>query len=300
MDKKEILNRIKTVNKEKFSNLSANEVISVSKMLEYVTTPFDKEGQAKICEEKGRDNPDYKYAGMLAEEIIAMWDAKTNTSKMYGSLLDDYTEQFFAGDADDMEIWKMDHNFDSDVRLRENCKGFEQFVSDIKAYGFEYVGREITLYGEVENKTGDMPFDAEVSEKENGIVKGRLDCLFMNPATGKLLIVDWKTTDEIKTSGFGKMMKGPAYNFQDCDLSKYIIQVQTYKNDLIKTYKIGSPDSINVVICNLRKEPDPQTGRNYILYKENNAFNSSTLDEIVLFAIKKRKLLSKKNNKAIV
>ena len=46
-----------------------------------------------------------------------------------------------------MEIWKLDNNFDYDERLKGNCIGFEEFVSDLSQFGYEYVGREITVYG---------------------------------------------------------------------------------------------------------------------------------------------------------
>ena len=43
----EILTKIETVNKERFSDLNGRNIISVTKLQDYVTTPFDKEKQAK-------------------------------------------------------------------------------------------------------------------------------------------------------------------------------------------------------------------------------------------------------------
>ena len=62
----EILTKIETVNKERFSDLNGRNIISVTKLQDYVTTPFDKEKQAKSCEEKGQKDPNYKYAGKTA------------------------------------------------------------------------------------------------------------------------------------------------------------------------------------------------------------------------------------------
>ena len=291
-----IIEKIQEINNREFKELNGRSIISLSKVVEFVSEKFDKEKAAKACEEKGKKDPNYKYAGMSAEEIIASWEEKADESKMYGSLLDEYTEQYFCGNSYEMELWKLDHNWDSDARLKNNCKGFEQFYKDISAYGFEYVGREITVYGEcVPEQPNDMPFDSEVNaDVVPDVVVGRIDCLFRNKNNGKYLIVDWKTTDDIKTSSFGhKKMKGPAYQYDDCDVSKYIIQVQTYKNDLVKTYKIAKSEDIAVCICNLCKNPDMYTGKYYRLYKENVAFNSTTLDKIVNFAVKKRTLMSK-------
>ena len=291
-----VIDKIQEINERDFSNLNGRSIISLSKVVEFVSEKFDKEKTAKACEEKGKKDPNYKYAGMTAEEIIASWEEKADESKMYGSLLDEYTEQFFSGNSGAVEIWKLDHNWEYDSRLRNTCMGFEEFYKDISVYGFEYVGREITVYGEcVPEQPDDMPFDSEVyGEVIPDVVVGRIDCLFRNKNNGKFLIVDWKTTDEIKTSSYGhKKLKGPAYQYDDCDISKYIIQVQTYKNDLVKTYKLANPDEIAVCICNLRRTPDTYTGKRYQLYKENVAFNSATLDKIVNFAIKKRSLMSK-------
>ena len=83
----EILTKIETVNKERFSDLNGRNIISVTKLQDYVTTPFDKEKQAKLCEEKGKKDPNYKYAGKTAAEIIKMWEDKAAESIMYGNLL---------------------------------------------------------------------------------------------------------------------------------------------------------------------------------------------------------------------
>lgn len=293
----EIQEKIEKINKERFSNIQNYNIISVSKLFDFISEPFDKEASAKSCELKGKNDPKYKYAGMTAEEIIAQWDATASESIMYGSLLDEYTEQILSKTPDELELWKLNNNYDTDLRLKNNCIGFDQFYADICALGFEYAGREITVYGEcgASSQQGDMPFDIEISDdSQKNIVVGRIDCLFYNKNKNSYLIVDWKTTDNIKTSAFrSKRLKGPAMKYEDCDISKYIIQVQTYKNDLIKTYKLATADKIKVLICNLRKEPETTTGKNYKLYVENVPFDSATLDEIVNFSIKKRKLLKK-------
>ena len=276
MEKKDIISTIEQINKERFEELNGRPIISVSKVQEYISTPFDKEGQAKVCAQKGLENPDYKYAGMTAEEIINLWESKAAESRRYGSLADEYTEQRFEKTPEEMEIWKLDNNFDYDERLKGNCTGFDEFVADLAQYGYEYVGREITVYGETD---------------KGNIVVGRIDCLFYHPGAEKFFVVDWKTTDEIKTEAFrDKRMKGPAFELQDCDLSKYAVQVQTYVRDLIKTYKLTDERHITCCIVNLRKEGDGPGGKHYIIYRPKNAFSCKLIDDIVDFSINKRKL----------
>lgn len=277
MTAEEIKSHILNVNKTEFSNVDS--IISVTKMIDFLASKFDAEKQAKVCAEKGASDPKYKYAGMSAEQILESWSAKASESMHYGRLLDAYAGITFKDTDEILEVWKLDNNFDYDERLKNNCIGFEQFVSDIKAKGFEYAGRELTVY---------------LKTPEGNVVTGRLDCLFYNEALNSYLIVDWKTTDEIKISGFGnKKFYGPGFDIDDCDMSKYTAQLHVYKESLAKTYNLADTDRIRVCVCNLRKSEEPSTGRNYLLYKENYQYSSKRIYDFVDFAIKKREAIKK-------
>ena len=280
--KEDILSTINRINEEKFKEMNGRPIISLSKMEEFICEKFDAEKMSKICAQKGEENPDYKYAGMTAEEILNSWTTKADESKRYGSLLDNYTMLKFEGNEDELEIWKLDNNYDYDERLKNNCEGFEEFWKDLQAYGYEYVGREIPLYRETE---------------QGNVITGRMDCLFRHCTTGNLFVIDWKTTEEIKTSSYGKKMKGPAFLYDDCDHGKYTIQVQTYKNNLIYEYGIGTDETINCCVVNLLREKDEHLGKYYRIYKESRPFCHKVLDDMIDFAIKKRELTNKINNK---
>lgn len=276
MDKEEIKKHIKTVN-EQFKNVSS--IISVSKMLDFLSRKFDAEKQALVCEAKGQSDPKYKYAGMTAAEIMEQWTAKADESKKYGSLLDTYAGLSFGDTSikESLDVWKLDHNFDYDERLKSNCTGFDEFVSDMSGYGYVYVGRELTVYLKTAN---------------DNVITGRLDCLFWHPETNKYLIVDWKTTDDIKLSSFGNQkFFGPGFEIDDCDMSKYTTQLHVYKEALCSTYNLAKPEDVAVVIVNLRKSEEAN-GRHYLLYKENYQFKSQRLHDFVDFAIKKRSLIN--------
>ena len=70
LTKDEILSTISRINEEKFKELNGRQIISVSKMEEFLCEKFDAETMAASCAKKGAENPDYKYAGMTAEEIL--------------------------------------------------------------------------------------------------------------------------------------------------------------------------------------------------------------------------------------
>lgn len=277
MTQEEIIQQINEVNETRFKEMNGRSIISASKMIEFISKPFDKEGTAKRCAEKGATDPNYKYAGMTAEQIIAQWEAKADESKHYGRLLDEYSEQKFCGSDNTMALWKMENNFDYDDRLRANCLGLDQFWNDLTPYQYQFVGREITVY---------------VETPQGNVVTGRIDWLGQSQVNNKLFIVDWKTTDEIKTKSFGgQTMMGPAFVYDDCDVSKYSIQVQTYKNALVNTYGLAEDTDVVCAIVNLQKGPVQPSNKNYIIYTEKVPYSSKTLNAIVDFAVQKRKLL---------
>ena len=69
-----------------------------------------------------------------------------------------------------------------------------------------------------------------------------------------------------------------------------------YKTALAHTYRLASFDKIVVVVCNLRKEQDPATKKNFILYKQNFDYNDVLIYQVVDFSIKKRALLNNKQS----
>jgi ATP-dependent exoDNAse (exonuclease V) beta subunit len=290
-----VIDSIQMINEERFSDMGNRSIISVSKLEEFVTAKFDKEASAKKCEEKGKTDPNYKYAGMTAEEIIKKWEDKADESKMYGRLLDEYTEQIMTKGCQDLELWKLDNNFDSDMRLMNNCHGFDEFYEDIKKFNYEFVGREIPVYYETPSTLGEMPFDNK-EDKGHNVVTGRIDALFYNKTTGKYLIVDWKTTDDIKTESFHhKMMYGPANKWEDCDMGKYSIQLYIYKQALIYTYKLTEENNISECVCNLLKEKSGNTLKNYLVYKPIFTYNPKIMNQVIDFSIMKRELMKRKN-----
>lgn len=278
-DANRIIPEIERINSEQFENLNGQSIISVSKMLEFISEPFDKVGQAAKCEAKGKLDPNYKYAGMTSQEIIEQWEAKADESKRYGQLLDEYTECVFEKTPEETEIWKLDNNYDYDERLRGNCIGFEQFVADLKQWGFQYVGRELPMYG----------------RSENGIVTaGRMDCLFVNPAARKLFVIDWKTTEDIATEGFRhRTLKGPAFSIEDCDMGKYSIQLYDYVWSLCNTYHLLPAENIVCSVVNLLRTEEPKLKRNYKIFKPLGQFSTKLMSDVAEFAVRKRELIKK-------
>lgn len=277
----QIKEKIEKYNQEHFTELNGRRIIGVSKINDYLTEPFDKEKQAEACAAKGATDPNNKYYGLSAQEIIKMWEDKAAVSCQYGMKLDEYAECVFDGNENKKELWKLDNNYEYDERLKAITTGLDEFVSEINALGFIFIDREVPVYVESVDKDGNV-----------NIVTGRLDALFYNPELDRYAIVDWKTTDDIKVQAFrSKRMKGPAFGYDDCDMSKYSIQLFNYKHALVDTYKIALPNQISAFVVNLLKTPREDNGRYFRLVQTNIPYQPDVLDSIVEFAIKKRDLL---------
>lgn len=238
-----VIAKIKGINMTSFRN-GVKGTLSVSKMNNFlVAEPFDAEKSAKICEAKGKDNPNYKYYNMTAEQIMESWSEKSAESRRYGTLLDEYTGLILE-QSSDLERWKITNGYNYDARLKANCDGFEEFRKQLEeTTNYRYVGREIQVFA--------------TSEKGN-VLNGRLDCLFedaSDESNKKYLIIDWKTTDEISTKNqYKKKLRGPAFNLDDCDMNKYTAQLFIYKKALVETYGIANEENVKVAVCNVLRE----------------------------------------------
>lgn len=264
-------------NKNKELKELFKKTLSVSKLNEYLKEPFDEITMAENCYQKGLKDPTYKYAGMNVNEILTQWHDKANESKHYGRLLDEYTDLLFNKKDNDLELWKLNNNFNNDNRLNNYCKGVEQFIDFIILNtNYYYVGREIPIF--YENKNGNK-------------INGRLDYLLYDDNTDSYIIIDWKTTENITIKNkYNKHLLGPAYMLDECDMNLYTIQLFIYKLALVNTYKLTTANKISTYVCNLLRDSD--NNKYYKLYKPNFIYNEDLLNKFIEFGNNKLKLLN--------
>lgn len=252
---------------------------SVSALCNYIKPKFDEVAIATSCAAKGKDNPNYKYYNMSVDDILKLWKDKSDISKKYGSLLDDYVEFVLTNklNSPEFNIWKLDNNFDDDIRLHNTCKGFDQFYTWLTTNtNYILVDREIPMY---------------INPNSSDKINGRLDILFYDPNTDAYIIIDDKTTDDITTvNNYGKKFNGPAFMLDDCDMNAYTLQLHLYKEAIVNTYNLTTYDKVSVYVCNLLREPDPETGKLFKLFKQNFQFDNTFLQKIINFACVKHQL----------
>ena len=103
--------------KEFFKNLEANDKTkasyalrklhpySITKVLETLSEPFDREAVAERTAAKYKDTEGHKYSGKEAWEIIQMWEEKSEISRTTGKLLDDYIGAVLTNSIKSVEIY---------------------------------------------------------------------------------------------------------------------------------------------------------------------------------------------------
>lgn len=221
--------------------------LSVKGVLNSITKPFDMQKTAELCYRKGVIDPTYKYAGMSVEEIIALWNTKRDKSATRGIGLDEYI-QSVLNDTPKPVI--------EDQVLRKKCNVFDRFVEEIIVQtGIKLVGTEIWL------------------NSERYGVRGRIDALF--EWEGKLLIFDWKNSENISYDGYN-FLTGPAHTIKDTTINQYTLQTFIYMYILSKEYEMNVAGTR---IVQLAQEK-------FTIHKPSVTYSDDLLESILLHARK--------------
>lgn len=282
MDIKETqnFNRTEDFNKEK--------CISISTVIDMISPEFKRDEVAQRTYDKNFNNPESKYYQMSVQEILESWEQKGATSREYGANLDNYIGIRFTGDDTDLELFKMD-NVEGDERMEGLCESFDTFYNEhVENGSLEYVNREEYVY---------YPIDVE---GELWYIRGRFDCLFYNKDTKHYVIVDWKSNGEIEITPnkWTKRLSGPAKTLYNLSGVKYTLQVFFYKLGLEKWFESNEDSNIvDVAIVNL---PGYDENKKPLVnvYPAQWKYDKELIENIFKYAIKKKKLLDKKNAEA--
>lgn len=232
-------------NKKRFESTENTGWISIKGVLNSITEPFDVQKVATMCYEKGLRDPNYKYAGMSVEEIIAEWDKKRTTAANTGIGLDEYI-QAVLNETPLPEI--------EDEDLRKKCAVFDRFVDEIITQtGIKLVGTEVWI-----------------NSAKYG-VRGRIDAIF--EYGGKLLIFDWKNSEDI-TYDSNNYFIGPAYALKNSTANQFTLQTLLYR--YIIEEELGIP-VIGTRVVQLTKSK-------FTIHKPNICYCKSNLESILGYA----------------
>lgn len=246
---------------------------SVSKIVEAMHAPFDKEGVANKTFSKYFNDPNSKYYHMSVQEIIDSWNAKAELGRNNGKILDTYIGMILENheSKDILEKYKSSL---SEIVATNKCNIFDKFYKENVENKLEYVTREQILHDET-----------------NGVV-GRFDALFLKndaklPGVQNLLLIDWKNTEKIETSNLYNKLKGPLYKYDDCELNRYTIQLYIYVYILRKIYHLTDIRIIPLLV---------QIGSvEYAIYAPQIPYSDELVSDIISFAINEINIQTNKN-----
>ena len=267
------LNELNDATKGKSREIYSKCKYSVSKIVEAMHAPFDKEGVANKTFSKYFNDPNSKYYHMSVQEIIDSWNAKAELGRNNGKILDTYIGMILENheSKDILEKYKTSL---SEIVATNKCNIFDKFYKENVENKLEYVTREQILHDET-----------------NGVV-GRFDALFLKndaklPGVQNLLLIDWKNTEKIETSNLYNKLKGPLYKYDDCELNRYTIQLYIYVYILRKVYHLTDIRIIPLLV---------QIGSvEYAIYAPQIPYSDELVSDIISFAINEINIQTNKN-----
>jgi len=139
-------------------------------------------------------NSNSKYYGRDPDELVAEWEANGRQAREQGTLLHNNIQQQLA---------------DGDVpgERSDEFRHFEAFIAD-KDWRLLMVEERL--------------FCTEVG------IAGTVDAVFED-ARGDVVICDWKRAKKMKFDNRWQKAKPPIQHLDDCDLSKYSLQLSLYR-----------------------------------------------------------------------
>ena len=147
-------------------------------------------------------NPNSKYHGLDPDELVAEWEANGRLAREQGTLLHHNIQQQLV---------------DGDVRgeRSEEFRHFEAFIGS--------------------KDWRPLMVEEQVFCPNLGIA-GTVDAVFEDPG-GDVVICDWKRAKKMKFDNRWQKAKPPIQHLDDCDLSKYSLQLSLYRHLLRKRLK---------------------------------------------------------------
>lgn len=276
--------------------------LSISQILAMLVEPFDGDKIAQRTYDRHFEDETSKYYHKTKEEIIQMWSDKGAESMHYGSLLDDYIGVKLVKTKEDVELYKLDNNYDYDSRLKGLCDSFDHFYSVLSKSGDTiFIDREQEVWYPIKVK------DIYHKDKEiNYNIRGRFDALFYNQQTKKWIVIDWKSSGTINTIGnrWTQNLLGPMNMYPALNYYTYTTQLYFYKIALVDggyLPKGTTYDDVIVMIVNLPgHEMQEYNGRDWASFRPAYTFDPELMHRLFVFAVNKdnimREVASKQNN----
>lgn len=235
----------------------------VTGLIKYICDEFDQEGVANNLVKRYYNDASSKYYQKSANDIINEWKATGDRSIFIGNALDNYVGLVTEPENQQQTLaeWSASVNFSNDPDIYNRTFAWDNYWKTLEENGWEMVGREVPLYMTINGRT----------------VGGRADMILYNPRFDTIMIIDWKTTNNIKKDRFTKPAHGPISGLYQDKETLYGLQTVFYKIALVdklpEKYKNSNICTCIVQVCSDGK----------IIQTKNN-ITLSNEDVIKLFA----------------
>jgi len=183
-----------------------------------------------------------KELGVSKEEILAEWKYKNEKSKVKGSSIHSFAENYILN--------KIFNNY-----LHDDVNKYEGLLDEIDVCKKQF----INFYNDSLNKLIPIKSEMVVFDREYKI-SGMIDQIFYNTKSKKLEIWDWKTNKKITLNNRYNKLKSPVEYLDDCKFNLYSLQLNFYKFILSKN--IPEIEIGNMYFVHFNEEID-----NYKIYK---------------------------------
>lgn len=242
--------------------------ISVSNIKDSCKEPFDRDGVATKTHKKYFDDATSPYYQMSVEDIINQWETKGRISRENGSLCDTFIEYFYNNESQEKIDQFKQYCLNEKEDMVRKCTGIENCLQDFKAKEFVFDAREIPLL---------LPYEYKGTTY---VINGRFDAIFTK--LNKLILIDWKNSEDIKTSNSYQKLLGPCDKMDDCDMNLFTIQLYLYKYMLKNIY--GVEKEILPYIIQFPSQKDYY----YKVFKPSFEYDEKLIEKIIEHTIKAR------------
>ena len=135
-----------------------------------------------------------KKRGITKAEVLAEWNAKRDNSCSQGTIVHSFGENYFKG--------------------KQPTNGFEEAI--------------VKFWDNIPDYIEPFLFELQMFSETLGIA-GTSDIILFNNKTGKFIIADYKTNEDLFKNYKGKTLLAPFENLLDSPYNKYQLQLSMYQ-----------------------------------------------------------------------
>lgn len=167
--------------------------------------------------------PNSKYFGKTLEEIAQEWSIKGQNSASLGtnmhSCIEKHINEFGWKYRKSVQQMPHTHEYSNFIQFIKDTKKGKLTINNMPTvWDYKPYKTEFTVIMTQEHYKN-MPWES---------IKGIIDAIFINPKTGKYVVVDWKRCEKIEMANPYQNALEPISRLTDCNFNHYSLQLNLY------------------------------------------------------------------------